>query len=125
MLLDSNIFIYAAQPQFASLRQWIMQHQGLCASEITRLEVLGYHRLTNADKTDFQRIFSSVVVLHPISPAIIDLAIRLRQQRKMSIGDAIIAATALEYRQTLVTRNVADFNWVEGLKVINPFESTG
>jgi len=38
----------------------------------------------------------------------------------MSLGGAVIAAAALKYRQTLVTRNAHDFNWLEGLKVIDP-----
>ncbi|NQZ10542.1 MAG: hypothetical protein HRT35_25595 [Algicola sp.] len=44
----------------------------------------------------------------------------LRQQRKMSLGDAIIAATALEHHQTVVTHNVKDFEGIEGLKVVDP-----
>jgi toxin FitB len=38
----------------------------------------------------------------------------------MSPGDAIIAATALEFSSKLYTRNVSDFNWIKGLDVINP-----
>ena len=118
MLLDSNIFIYAVQSQYEHLRRWFTQH-GVGVSEITRLEVLGYHRLNDADMKDFHRLFNSVTI-YPVSSLIIDLAIHLRQQRKMSLGDAIIASTALEYRQTLVTRNVDDFDWLEGLRVIDP-----
>ncbi len=118
MLLDSNIFIYANLPEYKPLRQWFM-NQSLYASDITRLEVLGYHKLNAADKLDFQQLFQ-VVTVFPISSSIIDLAINLRQGRKMSLGDAIIAATGLEYRKTLLTRNVKDFDWVEGLKVIDP-----
>jgi len=121
MLLDSNIFIYSALPEYDHLRQWCMK-QGVCASNITRLEVLGYHQLNEADKQDLHRLFQHVKV-YPVSSSIIDLAIYLRQTRKMSLGDAIIAATALEYRQTLVTRNVRDFDWLEGLKVIDPLSS--
>ena len=31
-----------------------------------------------------------------------------------------IAATCIEYNKTLATRNISDFEWIEGLKVINP-----
>lgn len=62
-----------------------------------------------------------LITVFPVSQTVIENAVTLRQQRKMSLGDAIIAATALEYRQTLVTRNVKDFEWVEGLKVVDPF----
>ncbi|OHX38219.1 hypothetical protein BJL95_13855 [Methylomonas sp. LWB] len=123
MLLDSNILIYAVLPQYASLRQWFVQQANLGVSEISRLEVLGYHRLTETDKQDFRRMFNTLMV-YPISSVVIDSAIHLRQQRKMSVGDAIIAATALENRQTLVTRNVEDFGWLEGLKVINPLSNS-
>ncbi len=38
----------------------------------------------------------------------------------MSLADAVIAATALEHRQPLTTRNLKDFEWVEGLTVVGP-----
>lgn len=118
MLLDSNLFIYAILPNYSCLRQWCLQ-QALHASEITRLEVLGYHKLNELDKRDLTQMFT-LTILYPVTSVIINSAIQLRQQRKMSLGDAIIAATALEYHQTLATRNVDDFAWVGGLKVINP-----
>ncbi|WPD23300.1 MAG: PIN domain-containing protein [Candidatus Electrothrix scaldis] len=68
---------------------------------------------------NLQLLFETIAV-YPIIQPIIDTAIALRQQRKMSLGDALVAATALEHHQTLLTRNVKDFEWVEGLKVINP-----
>ena len=34
----------------------------------------------------------------------------------------IIAATALEHDLSLVTRNTDDFQWIEGLTLVNPFE---
>ena len=37
------------------------------------------------------------------------------------LRDAFIAATALVYRMTVVTRNVRDFKRFEGLGVINPW----
>lgn len=44
MLLDSNIIIYAAQPQHAGLRQLIAERSP-AVSVISQIEVLGYSRL--------------------------------------------------------------------------------
>jgi toxin FitB len=120
MLLDSNIFIYATQDKYQSLRNWCMSKK-ICASNITRLEVLGYHKLTEQDENDFYTLFEKSII-YPVSPIIIEQAISLRRRKSMSIGDAIIAATALEYNETLVTRNKIDFEWIEGLKIINPLD---
>ncbi len=49
-------------------------------------------------------------------------AIALRQEKKMSLGDAVIAATALVHGLTLVTRNVDDFRHIADLKILNPFD---
>ena len=57
------------------------------------------------------------------SQAVLDQAVVLRQQRKMSLGDALVAGTALAHGLTLVTRNVEDFQWIRGLSLLNPFES--
>ena len=39
----------------------------------------------------------------------------------MTLGDALVAATALADGLTLVTRNVDDFKWIAGLSLLNPF----
>jgi len=49
MLLDSNIILYAAQPEHSALRQFIEEHAPT-VSVISYIEVLGYRRLTNADR---------------------------------------------------------------------------
>jgi predicted nucleic acid-binding protein len=48
-------------------------------------------------------------------------AVQLRQQRKISLGDALIAGTAIVHGRTLVTRNTDDFAWIDGLALLNPF----
>jgi hypothetical protein len=40
----------------------------------------------------------------------------------MSLGDALVAGTALAHGLTLVTRNVEDFQWIQGLSLLNPFD---
>jgi predicted nucleic acid-binding protein len=45
----------------------------------------------------------------------------IRKAHKIMLPDAIIAATALVYDLTLISRNVIDFKGIQGLKVIDPF----
>jgi toxin FitB len=118
MLLDSNIIIYAAQPEHAELRRFIAEND-VVVSAVSYVEVLGYHKLTEADRTSLTTFFTAAQVL-PITQSVIDRAVRLRQARKMSLGDALVAATALEYGHTLVTRNTKDFTWIAGLTLHNP-----
>ncbi len=44
--------------------------------------------------------------------------------KKIKLPDAIIAATALHYDLTLLSRNEKDFNWVDGLTLENPWEAS-
>ena len=117
-LLDSNILIYAPQPAFAHLLPMLVDTNCL-VSEITRLEVLGFHKLTNVEKAYYERVFLQKTVL-PITKDIIDLAIQYRQARKMSVGDSIHAATAFLHNLEFQTRNMSDFSHISGLKVNNP-----
>ncbi len=86
MLIDTNLIIYAVQPDRGGLRRWI----------------------------------TSSLTIHQPSVITFEEAIRLRRQRRMSLGDALIAATALEHRQPLATANVADFQWIDNLTLVNP-----
>jgi len=38
----------------------------------------------------------------------------------MSLGDSLIAATALLNDLTLVTANISDFRWIDNIKLKNP-----
>jgi toxin FitB len=50
-------------------------------------------------------------------------AVQLRQRQKMSLGDSIVAATAIIHDCDLVTRDVGDFKGIRDLRIINPFET--
>jgi predicted nucleic acid-binding protein len=45
----------------------------------------------------------------------------IRKMYKIKLPDAIIAATALVYNLTLITRNVNDFKKIDGLRIIDPY----
>jgi toxin FitB len=62
----------------------------------------------------------------PVDQSIADRWGLLRAQaqmkgRPLSVIDAILAATALQYNLTIVSRNVGDFS-IAGLELINPWE---
>src|ERR1700681_535370 len=119
MLLDSNIIIYSAQPENEFLRELIAARPP-AVSGISYVEVLGYHRLGEADRRFFEDFFAEIRIL-PLSQPVLDEAVRLRQTKKIELGDSLIAGTALLYDLTLVPRNVDDFSGIEGLTVLNPF----
>ena len=99
MLIDSNIIIYAAQSPNTALRDFIA-HRAPAVSAVSYVEVLGYHRLTEAERQHFKAFFSAALVL-PLSQDVLQQAVKLRQLRKMTLGDALVAGTALAYGLTL------------------------
>jgi predicted nucleic acid-binding protein len=120
MVLDTNILIYAAKPGGQRLNNWV-QDPNATVSIISRIEALGYPGITLEEKTALQNIFEYLPEAG-LTEAIAARAITLRQQRKIGLADAVLAATALESFMPLVTRNVEDFKHIEGLRLINPFE---
>lgn len=118
MLLDSNIIIYAVQNHNPELLELIQSPESF-ASIVSYIEVLGYHALKEEDKETFQRIFETVELLD-LTSEVAGLAIELRQNRRMGLGDAVIAATALEHGLTLLIHNTRDFQWIEGLGLQDP-----
>jgi predicted nucleic acid-binding protein len=123
MLIDSNMLIYATQPEHDALRRWIVQTLPK-VSVISKVEVLGYHRLRPEEQAALENLFDTLEILYP-SPATFEIAIWLRRHRKLSLGDALIAATCVEHGLTLATRNTTDFDWLSEIKLINPLANTG
>ena len=117
-MLDSNLIIYAARPEYPGLRRLIVARSP-SVSAVSVVEVLGYHKLSAADQAHFESFFAAAKVL-PLSDAVVARAVTIRQSRGMFLGDALIAATALVYGLELLTRNVKDFAGVSGLSVIDP-----
>lgn len=120
MVLDSNIIIYAAKPENAFLIDWIKEE--VYVSAITQVEVLGYPDLERADEERFMLIFEQTHVL-AVNQEVIEKAIEFRRIKKMSLGDAIIAATARLNNLELLTRNTNDFSHIPGLHLVNPFKT--
>jgi hypothetical protein len=119
MLIDSNLIIYSVQPMYASLRHWIIDN-ATHYSVISKVEVLGYPKLNKEGIIAIENILQYLEMLL-VSHVAAEIAVKLHQQRKTSLGDAFIAATCLEHNLPLATRNTKDFDWIEDLTVYNPF----
>ena len=119
-LLDSNIIIYSADIRYSFLRSYFTDSQGLLAS-ISVIEVLGFNKLNPTDKKYFEAVFKIIPVI-PLTDAVIQEAVLIRQTHNISVADSIIAATSIMTDATLMTRNVEDFRNIKRLKLINPLE---
>lgn len=124
MLCDSNILIYAADPDDIHCRPFAEREDAAIAS-VSRIEVLGFPGLAALSEDHRARLHEVVssMVEFALDGPVIERAIALRQLRKMTLADAVIAATALVHDMPLVTRNSDDFEHVAGLRIINPFLS--
>jgi predicted nucleic acid-binding protein len=82
---------------------------------------MSYPNMTEEMEAAFDRFFDGIEIL-PVSPDIARITWELRRSVKIKLPDAIVAATALLYGLTLITRNTQDFKNVPGLTVVNPHE---
>ena len=121
MIADSNIIIYAAQRRTDTGWRQLLRDYQVAASIVSLVEALGYQNLPDEERLTLEEIFRIIDVL-PLTREIADRAAKLRQQRRMGLGDAIIAATALDHNMTLMTRNTRDFRWITNLRLLNPLE---
>lgn len=68
-----------------------------------------------------EELIAATLIL-PLDEPVIQQTIALRQQRRIKLPDAIIAATALAHSLPLLTRNVSDFQRLAGLVIIDPHD---
>ena len=67
--------------------------------------------------------FINLATILPLDKVVTKKAIELRRNnRKLKLGDAIIAATAMVHQLTLMNKNTKDFMKIEGLQIIDPHQ---
>ena len=60
-------------------------------------------------------------IIVPLDDEIVEKTIELRRIYKIKLPDALIAATAIVFDMTLISRNDKDFTQIPELKYVNPF----
>ena len=89
-------------------------------SVIVKIEVLGYNDAPA--KMQLLEEFLASATIFPLDDAVTQKTIELRRIKKIKLGDAVIAATALVYNLTLITNKTTDFKNIAGLISVNPHD---
>lgn len=138
VLLDTNVLSELMRPVPAvEVLAWFKRHQDTSfqISAFTCAEILlGIARLPGGKRRDrlaasaglmFSEDFAGHTLAFDESCAAdyaLLVAARTRMGRAISTEDAQIAAIALTHRLPLATRNTKDFQGIDGLGVINPWD---
>ncbi|NEP02758.1 MAG: type II toxin-antitoxin system VapC family toxin [Symploca sp. SIO2E9] len=118
-LLDTNAIVALLQGNY-QLVQLLLNADWLGISVISQIEFLAFSGLTQADRQLFQQFVQRVEVISLVSTDIllVEKIIETRQQFRLKLPDAIIAAMAIQNSATLVTAD-QEFAKVNVLTVIN------
>jgi predicted nucleic acid-binding protein len=88
-------------------------------SVITRIELFSCAKIPTDERLRLEEFVKQTKVYDTLNIDIINQTILIRQTHKTKLPDAIIAATALVYGLTIISRNIKDFQNIDGLKVID------
>jgi predicted nucleic acid-binding protein len=119
IILDSNIFVYLVN---GSIDRQIIADVDIAYASVTKIETLGYWNIRANELLLLEALFGESEALL-LTDAVVSQAVKLRQTKSMSLGDAIIAATALENDCVLWTANIEDFAHIDGLRLRNPLKA--
>lgn len=122
-IIDTNILIYHLAGILTDQAEAVLAdalESGSYISIITRIELLGWRKHSPESLKAAEALLQSVSEI-PLHEEIIRLCINFRQNYPIKLPDAIIAATARHIKVPLMTRNMADFERVPELKMLDPF----
>jgi len=123
-LADTNLVIdflnKKLPPASIAWLEQLVANQRLALSVVVRIELLSW----NGPPAEMQLLQSFIAAneVLPLDEPVIQQTILLRQQHRVKLPDAIIAATALAHGLPLLTRNATDFRRVVDLVIIDPHD---
>jgi predicted nucleic acid-binding protein len=121
-LFDTNILIYYFNGEMEdSVANYVseLMAESFQVSVISKMEFLGF-LFTEQEKQQAIEFMDYAKIIK-LNDEIVQRVIDIRQEKRIKLPDAIIAATAMEYSAVLITRNTKDFNSL-ALETVNPFK---
>jgi predicted nucleic acid-binding protein len=120
---DTNTVIYYLQQLFPPAAEKFidesLKNAMPCISAITEIELLCWKTENEKDLVVLNNFINDALVIE-LEKSIKLKTADIRKSQKIKLPDAIIAATALVYELTLITRNTDDFKNISKLELINP-----
>ncbi len=120
-LIDSNAIIDFCNGKLPTNGRNFMMGVSPEISIVTNIELFATKNISSEEYELLEK-FVAFSVKHDVNKDLIDTKIMVRQTYKIKLPDAIIAATALVYNLTLISRNTKDFDGIDGLQFINPYD---
>lgn len=123
IVVDTDVFVDYLRghaPAVAFFRA-ILRDEDACFSTVTEAELLAGH--ANDDPAKREKMLHFIHCWNDVAPdhAIAVVAGDLRRKHDISLADCFIAASALVLRAELATRNIKDFQKIDGLAVRPPY----
>lgn len=120
-LIDTNVIIDNFGDKLPANAKTFLNDLEITISAVTQIEVLGWLNATEQQLRPL-RAFMEMATILPINETVIEKTITIRQTKKIALGDAIIAATALDCDLVVISRNISDFKNINGLHVIDLYD---
>lgn len=122
-LIDTNILIYHTNGSKVALGflTKLTDESSFNISILTKIEFLGWDKHTPEGFEKCKKLIESANI-YPLDEEVANKAIELKKKVNIKLADAVIGATALANELKLATRNVDDFEMLEELNLVNPFD---
>ena len=122
-LLDTNAVIYylkaAFPPKAMNVLHNVVDEQPM-VSVFSKIELLGFNAINSQEQSVTETFINGALVFE-LDETVTSKTIALRKLYRIKLPDAIIAATAIAYNLTLLTRNTSDFIKIPDLKCVDPY----
>ena len=120
IVLDTNILIEILKGNQTIIKKLESFTTTFCISSITVME-LYYGALNKAELFQLKKfisLFEVIEISETISSISTELIFEYAKSHNLAIPDSLIASTAININSKLLTLNLKDFKYIDGLKLI-------